>query len=230
MVAGRVSDRQFAESKHRYTDPRTGERLISVTSVVGAFDSGDKLGAGAGAAVKLTKAGVDYRQLWNAKRDLGTRVHGYAALWADGKSADVLDTDAPYLDAFAAFCRAKHPEWIESERAVVSSLGYGGRFDLIGYWDGLYWLIDLKCGKPYRAELTLQLAGYRFADGMIIYDETGKATKLDPMPHIDRAAGLYLDEEGKATLVECNADADAFEAFKGLLTVKKWAAGLGRDV
>jgi hypothetical protein len=72
-MATRVSDERYAESRHSYRDPRSGERVISVTSVVGAFDpTGDKLGAGAGAAVKLTKLGIDYRQEWADKRELGT--------------------------------------------------------------------------------------------------------------------------------------------------------------
>ena len=75
-----VSDLQLAESRHRYKDPRTGQLTVSVTSVVGNLDTGDKLGAGAGAAVKLTKAGVDYRKLWNDKRDLGSRVHGLSLI------------------------------------------------------------------------------------------------------------------------------------------------------
>ena len=105
----------------------------------------------------------------------------------------------------------------------MSSLGYGGRFDAIGYFDGLYWLVDFKTGKPYKTELTLQLAGYRYADGLIKYDADGNASELEPMPHIDRCAGLYLDAEGHATLVPCDVDESAFESFKALLPVKKWA-------
>jgi hypothetical protein len=221
-VIAPVSDLQLAESRHRYKDPRTGQLTVSVTSVVSNLDTGDKLGAGAGAAVKLTKAGVDYRKVWNDKRDLGSRVHGYASLWAEGKTADVLEGDGPYLDAFQAFCQAKNPQWIESERAVVHSSGYGGRFDLIGEIDGLAYLLDLKCGKPYPLELSLQVSAYRYADGMIRYSKDGTAVMLEPMPHIERCAGLYLDETGTAKLVEVDADNASFEAFLHLLAVRQW--------
>lgn len=217
-----ATDLELAESKHRYKDPRTGELTISVTSIVGNLDTGDKLGAGAGAAVKLTKEGINYRQVWNDKRDLGTRVHGYAALWAQGKHADVLETDSPYLDGFEAFCRAKHPQWIESERAVVHSAGYGGRFDLIGEIEGIAYLLDLKVGRAYLPELSLQLSAYKMAEGMIRFNAEGKAVMLEPMPHIERCAGLYLDETGTAKLVEVDADDASFQAFLHLLEVRRW--------
>lgn len=225
-MSARVSDRQFAESRHQYTDPRTGERLVSVTKIVGHWDDGDKLGAGAGAAVKLTREGKDYRKIWNAKRDLGTRVHAHAAEWAMGKESQVLDSDLPYVDALALFCKEVSPEWLEIERAVVSSLGYGGKFDAVVYFDELYWLLDFKTGKPYKTELTIQLAGYRYADGMIRYDLAGGALDLEPLPHIDRCAGLYLDGEGGFTLVECPVDEAAFAAFKSLLSVHHWTKEL----
>jgi hypothetical protein len=218
-MAQRVSDQRFAASKHRYTDPRTGERYIGVTSVVGSFDTGDKLGAGAGAAVKLVKQGIDYRAEWNEKKNLGNRVHGYAQLWIEGRSADVLDSDAPQMNAFRQFINDYKPEWIEVERAVVSSLGYGGRFDAIAYFDGCFWLLDFKTGKPYKFELMLQLAAYRYMDGMIVYDEEGWAKDLEPMPVVDKCAGLYLTADGYQ-LVEVDADEDALVLFNHLLAVK----------
>ena len=223
MANKKISDQQFAESKHQYTHPFTKERLIGVTTVVGCYDGGDKLGAGAGAAAKLIRAGIDYRARWNAQRDLGSRVHGYAHLWMDGKTAEVPDSDGPYLDAFAQFCRDHTPEWLTVEAPVVSSLGYGGRFDMIGEWDGSFVLADIKTGKPYKTELTLQLSGYRYADGIILYDEEGNAVDLDPLPHIDRCAGLYLHDDGTYDLVYCDVNDESFAAFKALLSVKKWA-------
>jgi hypothetical protein len=226
----RVSDLQLAESKHQYTDPRTGQRVVSVTSIVGAFDSGDKLGAGAGAAVKLTKEGYDYRQVWREKAETGSRVHNYAQLWVEGRQADVPDEEGAYMDAFAGFCNDYHPQWIEVERAVVHSMGYGGRFDMIGEIES--WtspsssesaLIDIKTGKTYADQLTLQLAGYRFADGMIEYDTEGMAVGLEPMPHIDVCAGLYLHNDGTYDLKYVQADDEAFACFASLLRIKGWA-------
>ena len=228
-----VSDLDRSKNSHRYRDPRTGELLIGVTTVVGSFSEGDKAGAMAGAAVKLTKMGLSYHDEWNAKRNLGTRVHAYIGQWAKGKTADVLAEDEGHLDAFTAFCRAKKPEWLETERAVVSSLGYGGRFDLIGYFEGEYWALDGKTGKIYETELELQLAGYMGTDGMVVYDAAGTAIGIEPLPHVDRWAGLYLTGDGKAQLVEvakptetrsrAEVQAAAKQAFWNLLAVRLWA-------
>jgi hypothetical protein len=236
-MAKRVSDQQFAESRHRYRDPRSGERVISVTSVVGAFDpSGNKLGAGAGAAVKIALAGGDYRKEWSDKASTGTRVHGYVGKWAEGKTADVLEKDDQFVDAFQDFCRVKKPEWMFTERSVVSSHGYGGKFDLVGWFDDAFWLLDAKSGKEYKTELLLQLAGYARADGLLLYDEEGWAKDIDPMPHIDRWGGLYLAGDGSWKLSEVDLPGEdesktiqqvqdeAFAAFLHVLEAKKWAA------
>ena len=232
-----VSDERYAESRHQYKDPRSGERVISVTSIVGAFDpTGNKLAAGAGAAVKLTKAGIDYRRQWADKRELGTRVHKYVSLWAQGKSAEIPEGDEAHMDAFSDFCRAEKPEWLVTERAVIGQ-GWGGKLDLIGWIRDAFWLLDAKSGKPYKTELLLQLAGYAGSDGLIVYDDEGMAVDLDPLPHIDRWGGLYLTANGWE-LVEADkpdegdprtireVQADALEAFKHIFAAKQWAKGI----
>ena len=230
-MAKKVSDLQYAESKHQYTNPANGERYPSVTAIVGSFDSGDKLGAGAAAAVNLWKKGQNHREVWKAKADLGTRIHGYAELWMDGRPAEVPEGEGPYMDAFAQFCDDYHPRWIEVERAVISAFGYGGRFDMIGeldLWDGpKYVLCDIKSGKKYSAEVTLQLAGYRYADGMILYDDKGMAVGLEPMPHIDECAGLYLHDDGTYDLAIVQADLVAHSHLVDLLMLKLWAKEQG---
>lgn len=223
MTPTKVSDLRFASSKHRYTDPRLGIRQpFSVSQIAGSFDDGDKAGRMAGAAVKIALSGGNYRAQWNAKAQTGVRLHLHAKNWAEGRSIEVLPEDVPRVNALAAFYKAKKPEWLYAETDVVGRIripcllhpdepddacptcwgGWGGRFDLIGYFDGLYWLIDIKTGKPYPKELTLQLAGYAAADGIIRYDTQGNAVSIETMPHIDRWAGLYLSDEGVATLCE----------------------------
>jgi hypothetical protein len=231
--APKASDKDLAEHAHKYRHPVTGQLLRSVTSIVHCYNDGDLLGAGAGAAVKLTKEGLDFRKEWRAKADLGTRVHANIGKWALGKTTEVLDTDASRLDGFTAFCKAKRPEWVATELPVASSLGFGGRLDLICEIEGDSWLLDGKTGKIYLRELALQLAGYAHAQGVIEYDAEGKAIALSPMPHIDRWGGLYLGEDGIATLVEVPAvmlgdtlkiaQHKAFQVFLALLQVREWA-------
>jgi hypothetical protein len=259
MAQAKLSDRDYAESKHQYTHPLLRRRVASVTSIVSAFDSGDKLGRGAMAAAKLERQGINYREEWNAKRDIGTRVHSYAHLWADGKTAEVPDEDGPWMDSFAAWCREVAPEWILTEAAGVGSticlgcagegcgvclgtgtLGFGGRFDAVGWWRDFFYLGDLKTGKSYRPELTIQLAGYANFDGLIIYDEDGRAVDLAPMPHLDRWCGIYIHADS-CEMVECpdpakacddwtieQMQAEAFQTFRSLLYVKEWAKQVNR--
>jgi hypothetical protein len=253
------TDLEIAESSHRYTDPRTGERVTSVTTIVGAFDSGNKLGAGAYAAVKIEREGGKYEDEWGAKRDIGSRVHSYADLWLKGKTAEVPNDDRPWMDAFAAWCRKVKPEWIAAEAAGVGSaicmgcagegcavckgvgkLGFGGRFDGLGWWEEAFHLGDFKTGRHYRPELTIQLAGYANFDGLIKYDENGRAVDLEPLPFVDKWCGIYIRPEG-VEVIECpdsgkvaddwtleDMRKEAYETFRSLLYVKEWAKQIDR--
>lgn len=251
MARQKVSDKQFASSKHQYTDPRTKERYTGVTTVVHCYDDGDKLGAGAQAAVNLHKKGLYFRTEWNRKAQIGTNVHNYAELWIDGKAAEVSAEEEPYMEALRAFFEDYQPLcWLEVERPVVGRVpiycpehpihghhaecptcwaGYGGRFDAIVELPGIgFVLIDFKTGKFYRPELTLQLAAYRFADGMIVYDDEGWASHLEEMPHIDSCAGLYLHDDKTYNFEPVPADGLAFANFTNLLSVKTWAKRINK--
>lgn len=246
MPRAKVSDKQFASSKHQYTDPRTKERVTGVTSVVHCYDDGDKLGAGAQAAVNLMKEGKYFRTEWNKKAQLGTNVHNYAELWIAGKTAEVTEEERGYMNALTDFWEKYDPQWLEVERPVVARVpvhcplhtpqrtraelcptcwaGYGGRFDVVVELKGFgFVLLDFKTGKFYRPELTLQLAAYRFADGMVVWDETGNASQLEEMPHIDSCAGLYLHSDGTYDLEHVEADEEAHAHFCNLLGTKNWA-------
>jgi hypothetical protein len=239
------TDLQWALDKHHYKDPRTGEWMVtSATRVAKAYADGDLIGAAAGAAVKLVKMGIDYRREWNDRMWRGKRLHDYVSNWAMGKTADVDERDDAHLDAFLAFCDATHPHWLATERIAVSARGCGGRLDLIGefeYPEGTrdFWLVDLKSGRPHLHELILQLAGYASMDGLVVFDEKGTATDLEPMPYFTRWGGLYLDGRGKATLVEvpklggdetrADAQAKAIASFNHLLEVRRWADALPKE-
>ena len=91
-------------------------------------------------------------------------------------------------------------------------------------------------GKVYEKELALQCSGYfDIAEGMLTFDAQGSAIGIEPMPHVDRWGGLYLGDDGKATLIEVpkphrgdsrtreQRQADASAAFRHLLAVRHWA-------
>ena len=195
-----TTDLQLAE-KHKYRLPN-GDIAISVTRLTGLLDDG-KAGAFAGAAVKLTKAGENYRAVWSAKAALGTRVHDHALRWSNGEDIEQLPDEAKYLDALELFIVERQPTWLEREEIVLSNRGYGGRFDMIvTFPDGTIWLIDIKTGKPYALEHTLQLNGYAFADGIAEFGDDGNLVRLRPLPVIERAGDLYLHDDGTYDLIE----------------------------
>lgn len=218
------TDLELAE-KHKYRN-LAGDICINVTGVTGMLDDDGKSSKMAGSAAKLTREGENYRAVWNAKMVRGTRVHTGAERWLRGEDADVLPEDQPYFDALAAFFKDKNPTPIEIERIVLSDEGFGGRFDFIAEFDGLNTLVDIKTGRSYFIEHTLQLSAYRFSDGMAVYNGEGTLERIDPLPRIDRAGCLYLSDEGTYEFREYPADEERYELFLYLLNVKQGIAKL----
>jgi hypothetical protein len=214
-----MSDLELA-AKHKYKLP-SGEIAINVTAISGLLDDGKAAGF-AGAAVKLTKEGQNYREVWKKSGEDGTRRHGYCEAFLKDQPIDCLPEDMGYVDAIEKFIIDHDPQVIELEGIALSTRGYGGRFDILVVIEGEVWLIDLKTGKRYAVEHTLQLSAYRFADGIGEYDTDGNLLGLAPLPHIDHAAALYVAEDGSYDLVEYPADERAFGVFLGLLDAYQW--------
>jgi len=219
------SDRELADD-HRYR-LLSGELAVSVTTISGLMDDGKSMGF-AYAATKLAADGLDFRTEWNARGARGTNIHSHLEAFLRGEAIEEAEDEKGYVDALAAFITDHDPKVIEQEAVVLSEFGYGGRFDLLfqaqrGEYEGQVILADLKTGKPYAVEHTLQLTGYRFADGIAEYDETGALTALRPLPDVDLTMGLYVREDGTYDLIAYPADASAHGAFLRLLATYDWA-------
>lgn len=200
---------------HRYVLP-SGEMGINVTRITGMLDLGKSTGM-AWAAARITRDGGNHSKEWAAKRDRGTALHNHCEAWLRGDEVAATADEAPYLDALETFFHDHNPKPIEIERVVLSNMGYGGRFDFIANIDGVTTLADLKTGRAYDLEHTLQLAAYRFADGMAVYGEEGSLVALEPLPLIERAGCLYLSASGAYTFEDYPADIDAWVLFCSLL-------------
>ena len=214
-MPSKYSDRENAERLHRYKWI-DGTPLVNVTAISELIDDG-KSGAMAYVAADLTRQGRDYRSEWDATSDLGSRVHKHLEKFLRGEDIDQADDEKGYVDALEKWILADNPRMIEQEAIVLSSVGFGGRFDLLAEIDGETALIDLKSSKKYAMSHSLQLSAYSHAEGIAVYGPTGALTGLRPLPPVDWCACLYVHENGTYDLDRYPADDHMFAIFCGLL-------------
>lgn len=168
-------------------------------------DEWDALGhlletAGRDAVIELLKGAPNRDRDAAAKR--GTEVHGFAERLAAGEEVEVPDELIGHVDAYLQF-REDFEPFDEIVEAVVinRTRSYGGTLDLIA---SLRNRINPVTGKPTRAlidiktnrsgpfaEVSLQCAGYRFAEFMV--DADGNEV---PMPVVDEVLCLWLRADG----------------------------------
>lgn len=218
-----MNDLELAAKKHLYRFGTTP--FPSVTRITGLLDD-QKSFRMAGAAAKIAGAGGNYRAEWKAKADRGTRVHGNIEQWLDGEDAEMLPSDAGFLDAAEKYLTDHPHEWLFMERMVVGN-GYGGRLDAIGRDEKQRLALrDWKTGREYD-EHVMQLAAYVFGKGLAIYDEEGNFCGAQTMPVIEVASCVYLHEDGTYDAPEHDRNelAEAYEAFRALLDVHTWLQG-----
>lgn len=188
--------------------------------------------------VLLDRAGLTreikaiHKAVREAAADLGDRVHNAAE--ARLLNAPIPDDPQvrPYLDQFdmwLASWAVDIDNQVEATECTVlhRRLGYAGTGDLIiwlptgpgGRME--LWLIDYKSSATRRAssvypENTLQLAALRFAETVLLPDDTEQ-----PMPKIERTGVLNLRAKSHA-LVPMPAGRDAHRAFRGALETTRW--------
>ncbi|GGY81393.1 hypothetical protein CP967_08470 [Streptomyces nitrosporeus] len=173
-----------------------------------------------------------HREVKERAGDLGDRIHTAAEQHVLG--APVADDPevAPYLAQLVLWLTMWNvdlDEHIEATECTVfhRRLGYAGTADLL-IWlptgpGGVMelWLIDYKTSatrsaKSVYPENTLQLAALRYAETVLLPDDTDA-----PMPPIARTGVLNLRAKSHA-LVEMPAGRDAHAAFRGLLQGARW--------
>lgn len=147
--------------------------------------------------VAITQALSESRKGRDSAASIGSGVHHLAdmalrAEESDPKTWQVSEDTQPYLDAFRAFSdRYERSSFISSEKMVWSNQrnGYAGTYDLLMMIDQELWLIDIKTGKGIDyPEYALQLAGYRWADSIILSDHPLPYA----MPNVERTGILHL--------------------------------------
>jgi len=149
------------------------------------------------------------------------------------KGFEVSDDTIPYLEAYRGFLArysASVPgdSIVSSEHAVWSLQGYAGTYDLLMTINDELWLIDIKTsGKGPYPEWGLQLAGYRWADYIVLPGDP----VLYPMPQIQRAGvlhlrpDLYLDTGWRLIEYPISYDLDYRKGFLAALELYRWREG-----
>lgn len=126
-----------------------------------------------------------------AKR--GTEVHALAEQLARGEEVDVPEPLTGHVDAYLQFLADWQPTDALLEFIVGSTAHhYSGTGDMIATLiDGKRWLLDIKTSRsgPF-GEVALQLAGYRYAEWIVIDDD------VVPMPPVDRCGVIWVRADG----------------------------------
>lgn len=158
-----------------------------------------------------------HRGIWDDKALRGTMVHSLATEWAQGAAVDVPPECVPYIDALEAFYVDWRPSWVQVERTVVhddETVGYGGTFDAIAdLADGKRWLLDIKTGSAIYPEVALQLAAYRGADAMAVFDDKGNLVDTEPLPIVDHCGVIHLQGNGSYSLIPVRAGTEEWQVF-----------------
>lgn len=224
--AGRKNNRYAVEVHGRHGFP-------SVTTVIGVLDKPALSFAAAketalfavhqqrqwrhlAPAHAVDKLKRQHRVLWDEKASRGTTVHDLANSWSQGVEVEVPADCLPYMDALEQFYRDWEPRWVEVERTVIyrGERPYGGSFDAIAdLVDGRRWILDLKTGSSVWETVALQLAAYRYAEHIGLYDETGDLIGTEPMIPVDACGVIHLRSDGTYGLVPVQAGREEWDYF-----------------
>lgn len=154
--------------------------------------------------------------------NLGSAIHNAAEAHIIGKPwPEPTEEQAPFVEAFARFCRHWNPCWEAAEMVVANyTHGYAGKADI---WANLtlpnvgpqpvLTIIDIKTGKNYYPEAAMQLSAYNNAEVAFLKD----GTQITP-PRATHGAVLHLrpvryPKTGGYRLVPVDISDDVFTAF-----------------
>ena len=167
------------------------------------------------------------------KKNLGSHLHHLALSWAQGSGIESDEVVDPYLDGLEAWYNLYHPTWNGLERTIYYEKGprlYVGTFDALAELDcpvcaegRCNWLLDIKTGiGQWDKEWSLQLAAYRIADSLTMWDGN-KQQIASKMPAVAHTGVIWLHDTGEAELVPVHTGAEEHNQFLRLLDVYNWA-------
>lgn len=130
-----------------------GERVVSVTTALGALSKGDALIRW---ALNLERKGEDWREVRDEAARRGTAQHHLLLRAMLGERTSLGDLDVEHRvwgQAAYRWLRDREPEVVEAERMVACPLyRYAGRFDLLSVIDGELTIVDFKTISEWKAD------------------------------------------------------------------------------
>lgn len=218
-----------------YAHPLTGQRVPSVTNVIGCLDKPALVPWAAKMAAEyadrqwtvLTELGSEeritliksaHRRESERAMGLGTAVHDAIDHWCrDEPMPEWQPGVASHMDQFVEFLEQRSPEFLANEFTVWNgTVGYAGTADFLAVINGRTTLVDVKTGKGVYPEAGLQLAALANAECIMLPD--GSEAEL---PQVDIAAVLHVRPRSWALVPIADLDG-CWEGFRSAVGVARW--------
>jgi len=215
----------------QYVHPLTGERVPSVTTVIGLAEKSGlgqwKINVAVEAALRAFQNGASFEealvigkdapgQQASTKAKIGDQVHEAIMHYLLGEPFDSTGIEG-YLSAFEAFVKRYDVHFVQVEQTVWSEQWrYAGTFDFIAEVGGRFYIGDWKTGKRLYDSVAYQLSALAHAD--YILHEDGST---EPLPEIHGGVGVILNQDprtGEGSFGENLVDIgeDTWRGFIGL--------------
>lgn len=178
---------QFDEATHTYT--LDGVELPSVTHII--------------RYLAVDKANNADPNMALMARERGSAVHEATVVYDySGEIPDDFPAEyAPYLEAYAQFCRDYHPKWELIEHSMGDRVfGFAGTLDRFGLIDGEYAILDIKTSyKIDMPSLSAQLSAYQ----QLLSTDKKPEEYIKILEKGLNRFGLQLMRNGKYRLYKC---------------------------
>jgi hypothetical protein len=206
MTTENTFELTFEPIKHVYK--LNGKRLTSVTTVLGAGIAKPQLvdwAARTAAQFAVDNPGAPYETIAKAHKELrdtaairGTAVHNLAEDLIHGRTIEVPEELAPYIDGYLTFLDTFQVTPLLTEKTILlRDLGVAGRFDLIGTSphlnNGQPFIADIKTSSGVYRETAAQMAAYALASGYVTDEDP---TTLQQLPHVTASYVVHVTDQG----------------------------------
>jgi hypothetical protein len=223
-----------ADGSRRYENPRTGEVVPSVTTVLRVISKPnitqwaarkaaqfavlhmDEM-EGLSTAEKVDRIAGEHENISGAARELGTAIHETIDSWQKGAAAEDPEGAGPYLNRFIDWVLDVQPSFIENECTLWSRTHeYAGTADAIAEIGGKVYLLDFKTGKGVYAEAGLQISALAGCDFLIRPDGSE-----EEIPPLEELAAVQIRPRS-CKLIRIAHREENFKAFLNARALVRW--------